>query len=163
MFCEHIIIEGNVNLCWAKLLIMYFHALLLWTLFITLSVETLNIVDKSCNYSYFSVYTQNHTELWHVIELTTYAIYIIWLGVQIDALRCMHRKTWSHAKHSLTSVSGPLSAPGHEKVTNSWHRLWTTKQQTERKEERAESFTGTTYGTILWAVLSYKFMKAIQP
>ena len=30
----------------------------------------------------------------------------------------------------LTSESGPLSAPGQEKVTNSWQRLWTTKQHT---------------------------------
>lgn len=30
----------------------------------------------------------------------------------------------------LTSEAGPLSAPGQEKVTNSWQRLWTTKQQT---------------------------------
>lgn len=37
----------------------------------------------------------------------------------------------------LTSVSGPLSAPGQEKVTNSWHLLWTTKQQTGEKRERA--------------------------
>lgn len=27
-------------------------------------------------------------------------------------------------------MSGPLSAPGQEKVTSSWHLLWTTKQQT---------------------------------
>lgn len=41
----------------------------------------------------------------------------------------------------LTSVSGPLSAPGQQNVTNSWHLLWTTKQQTAgRKETRgAES------------------------
>ena len=31
----------------------------------------------------------------------------------------------------LTSESAPLSAPGHVKVTYSWHRLWTTKLQTE--------------------------------
>lgn len=37
----------------------------------------------------------------------------------------------------LTSDAGPLSAPGQEKVTNSWQRLWTTKQQTgERERER---------------------------
>lgn len=35
----------------------------------------------------------------------------------------------------LTSVSGPLSAPGQQKVTNSWHRLWTTKQHTVEEEE----------------------------
>lgn len=35
----------------------------------------------------------------------------------------------------LTSVSGPLSAPGQEKLTNSWHRLWTTKQHTKGKQE----------------------------
>ena len=31
----------------------------------------------------------------------------------------------------LTSESGPWSAPGHWKVTNSWHLLCTTKLQTE--------------------------------
>lgn len=36
----------------------------------------------------------------------------------------------------LTSDAGPLSAPGQEKVTNSWQRLCTTKQQTERRKER---------------------------
>lgn len=37
----------------------------------------------------------------------------------------------------LTSVSGPLSAPGQQNVTNSWHLLWTTKQQTaERRGKR---------------------------
>lgn len=30
----------------------------------------------------------------------------------------------------LTSESGPLSAPGHVKETNSWHRLCTTKLHT---------------------------------
>lgn len=42
----------------------------------------------------------------------------------------------------LTSVSGPLSAPGQEKVTNSWHRLWTTKQHTEggRRERERRQF-----------------------
>lgn len=34
----------------------------------------------------------------------------------------------------LTSEAGPLSAPGQEKVTNSWQRLWTTKQQTGETE-----------------------------
>lgn len=34
----------------------------------------------------------------------------------------------------LTSEAGPLSAPGQEKVTNSWHRLCTTKQQTAGEE-----------------------------
>lgn len=34
----------------------------------------------------------------------------------------------------LTSESGPLSAPGHVKETNSWHLLWTTKLQTETEE-----------------------------
>lgn len=40
----------------------------------------------------------------------------------------------------LTSEAGPLSAPGQEKVTNSWHRLCTTKQQTtkEKTQERGE-------------------------
>ncbi len=33
----------------------------------------------------------------------------------------------------LTSESGPLSAPGQPNVTNSWHLLCTTKQQTGRK------------------------------
>lgn len=38
---------------------------------------------------------------------------------------------------ALTSEAGPVSAPGQEKVTNSWQRLWTTKQQTaERRESR---------------------------
>lgn len=36
----------------------------------------------------------------------------------------------------LTSVSGPLSAPGQENVTNSWHLLWTTKQQTAEEESK---------------------------
>lgn len=36
----------------------------------------------------------------------------------------------------LTSVSGPLSAPGHENVTSSWQRLWTTKQHTDRERKR---------------------------
>lgn len=50
----------------------------------------------------------------------------------------------------LTSVSGPLSAPGQEKVTNSWHRLWTTKQHTEGgRREREDSLTTTTYDTEL--------------
>lgn len=40
----------------------------------------------------------------------------------------------------LTSEAGPLSAPGQEKVTNSWHRLCTTKQQTaERREGQRQS------------------------
>lgn len=30
----------------------------------------------------------------------------------------------------LTSESAPLSAPGHLKVTYSWHRLCTTNEQT---------------------------------
>lgn len=51
----------------------------------------------------------------------------------------------------LTSVSGPLSAPGQEKVTNSWHRLWTTKQHTDRREgKREDSFTAAIYDTTLW-------------
>lgn len=36
----------------------------------------------------------------------------------------------------LTSEAGPLSAPGQEKVTNSWHRLCTTKQQTAKEKRR---------------------------
>lgn len=36
----------------------------------------------------------------------------------------------------LTSEAGPLSAPGQEKVTNSWHRLCTTKQQTAKDKIR---------------------------
>lgn len=35
----------------------------------------------------------------------------------------------------LTSEAGPLSAPGQENVTNSWHRLCTTKQQTARENK----------------------------
>lgn len=47
-------------------------------------------------------------------------------------------------------MSGPLSAPGQEKVTNSWHRLWTTKQHTEGgRREREDSFTTTSYDTEL--------------
>lgn len=38
----------------------------------------------------------------------------------------------------LTSVSGPLSAPGQEKETNSWHLLCTTKQHTAKKKKRKE-------------------------
>lgn len=30
----------------------------------------------------------------------------------------------------LTSGLGPATEPGHVKVTNSWHLLWTTKLQT---------------------------------
>jgi hypothetical protein len=33
----------------------------------------------------------------------------------------------------LTSESGPLSAPGHVKETNSWQRLCTTKLHTEKR------------------------------
>lgn len=40
----------------------------------------------------------------------------------------------------LTSESAPLSAPGHVKVTYSWHRLWTTKLQTETQAKRVPSF-----------------------
>ena len=36
----------------------------------------------------------------------------------------------------LTSEAGPLSAPGQEKVTNSWQRLCTTKQQTAKEKMR---------------------------
>lgn len=36
----------------------------------------------------------------------------------------------------LTSEAGPLSAPGQEKVTNSWQRLCTTKQQTAKEKIR---------------------------
>lgn len=43
----------------------------------------------------------------------------------------------------LTSDAGPLSAPGQEKVTNSWQRLWTTKQQTGERERKRER-TGVT-------------------
>lgn len=44
----------------------------------------------------------------------------------------------------LTSEAGPLSAPGQEKVTNSWHRLCTTKQQTaERRGTASELHDGT--------------------
>lgn len=44
----------------------------------------------------------------------------------------------------LTSVSGPLSAPGQENVTSSWHLLWTTKQQTAegRKTQQGSVYTG---------------------
>lgn len=35
----------------------------------------------------------------------------------------------------LTSEAGPLSAPGQEKVTNSWHLLCTTKQQTAKRTQ----------------------------
>lgn len=38
----------------------------------------------------------------------------------------------------LTSEAGPLSAPGQEKVTNSWHLLWTTKQQTATRKVRMQ-------------------------
>jgi len=40
------------------------------------------------------------------------------------------------SKASLTSDAGPLSAPGQEKVTNSWQRLWTTKPHTRGEGER---------------------------
>lgn len=39
----------------------------------------------------------------------------------------------------LTSESAPLSAPGHLKVTYSWHLLWTTNEQT--KEEKMLSLS----------------------
>lgn len=42
----------------------------------------------------------------------------------------------------LTSDAGPLSAPGQEKVTNSWQRLWTTKQQTGERERKRETERG---------------------
>lgn len=48
---------------------------------------------------------------------------------------------WSHEetqKYVLTSESGPLSAPGQEKETNSWHLLCTTKLQTARKERQVD-------------------------
>lgn len=40
------------------------------------------------------------------------------------------------SQDSLTSDAGPLSAPGQEKVTNSWQRLWTTKQHTGGERAR---------------------------
>lgn len=42
----------------------------------------------------------------------------------------------AHLQALLTSDAGPLSAPGQEKVTNSWQRLWTTKQHTEVERKR---------------------------
>lgn len=36
----------------------------------------------------------------------------------------------------LTSGLGAATEPGQVKVTNSWHLLWTTKLQTERKKKR---------------------------
>jgi len=42
------------------------------------------------------------------------------------------------SKASLTSDAGPLSAPGQEKVTNSWQRLWTTKPHTGGRERERE-------------------------
>lgn len=41
----------------------------------------------------------------------------------------------SRVPRVLTSEAGPLSAPGQEKVTNSWQRLWTTKQHTVQREQ----------------------------
>lgn len=46
----------------------------------------------------------------------------------------------------LTSEAGPLSAPGQEKVTNSWHRLCTTKQQTAKEKIRVGGRKGSGEG-----------------
>lgn len=68
--------------------------------------------------------------------------------VTLDVLQYNDKKGNSNQQTAglqlLTSVSGPLSAPGQQNVTNSWHLLWTTKQQTagkkrdERKAEKKE-------------------------
>lgn len=39
---------------------------------------------------------------------------------------------WLLISSALTSESAPWSTPGQSKLTYSWHRLWTTKLQTER-------------------------------
>lgn len=41
---------------------------------------------------------------------------------------------------TLTSGLGAVTDPGHVKVTNSWHLLWTTKLQTgENREDEPEN------------------------
>lgn len=46
----------------------------------------------------------------------------------------------SGVKKGLTSESAPLSAPGHVNETYSWHRLWTTKLQTEILKKKKHLF-----------------------
>lgn len=64
---------------------------------------------------------------------------VLWQGKHFLVNKAVRGNSWAGL---LTSVSGPLSAPGQENVTNSWHLLWTTKQQTvgdgarERKERK---------------------------
>lgn len=42
---------------------------------------------------------------------------------------------------TLTSGLGAATEPGHVKVTNSWHLLWTTKLQTgENRKYEHENF-----------------------
>lgn len=47
----------------------------------------------------------------------------------------LENDTSKPSRQVLTSEAGPLSAPGQEKVTNSWHRLCTTKQQTAKRRQ----------------------------
>ena len=64
-----------------------------------------------------------------------------WLFVSVysQSPKRMHRLRTERGgqRPLLTSEAGPLSAPGQEKVTNSWHRLCTTKQQTAKEKMRA--------------------------
>lgn len=58
-------------------------------------------------------------------------------SLTIDKDRGLRNAGEDKSTHLLTSGLGPATEPGHVKVTNSWHRLWTTKLQTGRGNRRS--------------------------
>ena len=92
-------------------------------------------------FTYFTFWNVASAQYWAILTLSD-PLEIICSQTALSPFPANINILWKISQHLkfwiwlivLTSVSAPLSMPGHTKVTNSWHLLWTTKLQTEKRK-----------------------------